>query len=289
MSLARIAHVQRHNLLIALAMLPVFVAIHLTAYWLRFDGEMGSEQWYGIHQTIVWILVIKTAVFAGFRVYHGWRRFVTFHDLMIILKASAISSIVWALVDYLALPSITVPRSVFLADAALTIVAVGGLRSFARLMQERDGREWPWRKSTPVFIVGANDSGEALLRTIRRANGLSYRVLGFLAEDRGCLGSTIGGVPVLGLLEDTCELTRRYGVTEVWITAGELSGRQVRRLVEDGRQAGVVVKVLPSVEQLLRGSIDLRPRTVSIGISCAVSRCSSTCGSCITGWMIACC
>ena len=51
---------------------------------------------------------------------------------------------------------------------------------------------------------------------------------------------------------------------EVLIAAGELSGRQVRRLVEQGRQHGVRVKVLPSYEQLITGSVAIRPGPVSI-------------------------
>jgi FlaA1/EpsC-like NDP-sugar epimerase len=53
-------------------------------------------------------------------------------------------------------------------------------------------------------------------------------------------------------------------VREVLITAGELSGQQIRELIGTVRDCGVGVKVLPSYEQLLSGNIDLRPREVSI-------------------------
>jgi FlaA1/EpsC-like NDP-sugar epimerase len=115
-----------------------------------------------------------------------------------------------------------------------------------------------------VFIVGANDSGEALLRAIRRNPKLPYWVAGFIAEHETALQTQISGVPVLGVLEQTCPLAKQYEVAEVLIAAGELSGQQVRRLVDEGRQSGVSVKVLPSYEQLLRGNLHLRPREVSI-------------------------
>jgi FlaA1/EpsC-like NDP-sugar epimerase len=116
----------------------------------------------------------------------------------------------------------------------------------------------------PVFIVGTNDSGETLLRSIRRNPKLPYWVAGFVTEDHHQLQSHIAGVPVLGRVDETCELARQYDVAEVLITSGELSGQQVRQLVEEGTELGIEVKVLPSYEQLLHGAVDLRPRQVSI-------------------------
>ena len=60
------------------------------------------------------------------------------------------------------------------------------------------------------------------------------------------------------------QLAELHHVSEVLITAGELSGKQVRNLVEQGQRRGVAVKVLPSYEQLLHGRLDLRPREVMI-------------------------
>jgi FlaA1/EpsC-like NDP-sugar epimerase len=78
------------------------------------------------------------------------------------------------------------------------------------------------------------------------------------------LRTHIGGVPVIGVLEDTCQLAKSSNVSEVLITTGELSGRQVRQLVQEAREAGVTVNVLPSYEQLLNGTVDFCPRSVSI-------------------------
>jgi len=245
-------------------LLPVFVALHFASYWLRFDGKLGQSEWNALYITIVWAVLIKLALFGWFRVYQGWTRYVTFYDLMTMIKAITASSLLLLLADYLFHPAVTTARSVFLMDWGLTIVVVGGIRSLARFLEESRGSVLLSVGKTPVFIVGANDSGEALLRSIRRNSKLPYMVVGFIAEDERSLQSNIGGVPVVGMLDETCHLAAEYGVPEVLMTAGELSGQQVRGLVDEGRRANVSVKVLPSYEQLLRGSVDLRPRHVSI-------------------------
>jgi FlaA1/EpsC-like NDP-sugar epimerase len=244
-------------------LLPVFALIYYTAYWLRFEGELSAATFRSWGATVFCVVLVKALVFGWFRIYQGWNRYATFPDLTALGKAATASSLLIAVADYLFLPAFTPPRSVFLMDWGLTIVFVGGLRSLGRLIAEREPPAF-FSRSKPVFIAGANDSGETLLRAIRRNRKLPYRVVGFVTEDPGKVGSHISGVPVIGMIRQTCELARQFGVSEVLIAAGELSGRSVRNLVEAGRQENVTVKVLPSYEQLLHGSLDLRPRQVSI-------------------------
>jgi FlaA1/EpsC-like NDP-sugar epimerase len=249
--------------LLCAASAPLFAAIYFGSYELRFEGEPHAAALRSFAVTLAAVVLIKMIVFGVFGIYRVWSRFVTFHDLITLIKAGTASSLLISLVDYLLLRDYAPPRSVFLMDWGLTIVVVGGMRSLVRFIQEHES-PWSLRQSTPVFIVGANDSGETLLRAIRRNQRLTYRVVGFIAEDARVVGTRISGIPVLGTLEQTCALARQFEVGEVLITAGDLSGRNVRNLVEAGREAQVAVKVLPSYEQLLHGTVDLRPRQVSI-------------------------
>ena len=248
----------------AAASWPLFALIYFGCYWLRFEGELSEPELSVFLSTFAWVACLKVAAFSYYRVYQGWGRYVTFHDLTLLLKAATASSFAILLVDFLVLPASATPRSVFLMDWGLTIVAIGGVRSLARLWEERELSPLFSGGTTPVLIAGANDSGEALLRAIRRNPRLAYRVVGFIAEDANALGSQIAGVPVIGRLADTCELACKHNISDVFITAGELAGQQVRQLVDEARQTRINVKVLPSYEQLLSGSVDLRPREVSI-------------------------
>jgi FlaA1/EpsC-like NDP-sugar epimerase len=69
---------------------------------------------------------------------------------------------------------------------------------------------------------------------------------------------------VLGTLPETCQIAAHYGVAEILITTGGLSGRQVRRLVDEARQRQMQVKVLPSFEELISGRLAVQPRPVAI-------------------------
>jgi FlaA1/EpsC-like NDP-sugar epimerase len=117
---------------------------------------------------------------------------------------------------------------------------------------------------TVSLIVGANDLGEALLRAIRQRSTLPYRIVGFVDERPNTIGQQIAGVPVLGRCADIPQLAQRFHVEEVLIASGELPGKQVRQLVENGRECGFQVKVVPSYEQVLSDRVAMRPREVAI-------------------------
>ncbi len=246
----------------AAAFAPLFVGIYGLVYWLRFEGRL-FEHWHLFRDTVAWVVLIKLLSFAWFRIYHGWGRYATFHDLVALLEATTCTSILMALVDYLFFPYQNIPRSVFLMDWGTTIVVVGGLHALVRVVREQRFRILSSGR-TRALIVGANDAGEALLRAIHRHGTPSYHVVGFVDDDPRTAGTRIGGVPVVGTLADTCRLASKHGVAEVLITAGHLTGRQVRQLVESGRNNSICVKVLPSYEQLLTGTVAIQPRRVAI-------------------------
>ena len=90
----RIARYQRpsaRQLLIAAALLPVFALIHYLAYWFRFEGELSSRELHQISTTIGWVSLAKVAVLGWFGVYRGWSRYVTFHDLVLLVQAATIA------------------------------------------------------------------------------------------------------------------------------------------------------------------------------------------------------
>ena len=261
--LKRIYHFRR-RLLCALMLLPAFFAIYYLSFWLRYEGPLSPAVLHRYTSTVLWVVAIKVALFGWFRVYHSWARFVTFYDLVVLTQAATGSLLLTVLVDRLFLPNHPIPRSVFLLDWGATIVVVGGVRALLRAFQERNWRLFLSTDKVATFIVGANEAGQSLLRTIIRNGKLTYHVVGFIDDDPGRLGTRIGGVPVVGTVEQTCQLAERHGVREVLIATGELSGRQVRRLVDDARRHSVNVRVLPSYEQLITGSVAIRPRAVSI-------------------------
>jgi len=252
------------SLAAASVFIPLFAATYCGAYLLRFAGDADTRYWPVFISTLGIAVALKWFVFARYRIYESWTRYVTFHDLVVLGKAITASTIALTLFDAFALPMLQIPRSMLLIDWGLTLVVIGATRALPRVV--RDDGVWFLKQpqGAPSLIVGANDSGEALLRTIRTHTDLNYRVVGFVDDSPTVQGRQIGGVSVVGATEDLPTLVVRLGVEEVLLTAGELPGTQIRRLIDAARTANVRIKILPSYAQLLEERVAVHPRPVAI-------------------------
>ena len=255
----------QRSLLCIFVLVPLFVVIYFLSFWLRTEGKLTNDQWIVFLLTVSGVVLVKMMVFLWFRVHYILGRYVTFQDLITLIKAATISLFVLLVIIYYLLQIDAIPHSVLPLDWLLTVMAVGGLLAVLRMLHENN---WPpfafFSKKVSTLIVGANEAGESLLYAILRNRKMPYHVVGFIDEDPQRVGTRIGSSRVLGTLPETCQIAAHYGVTEILITTGGLSGRQVRRLVDEARQRQMQVKVLPSFEELISGRLAVQPRAVAI-------------------------
>jgi FlaA1/EpsC-like NDP-sugar epimerase len=248
----------------AIQFVPVFVASYYAAFLLRFAGELDPHAKHVFLSTLLWLVAVKGAAFAWFRLHQVWTRFVGFDDLLTLAKAVTCGAVGLTIVDAMWLTDVTIPRSVIVIDWGTTLLAVAAVRAIPRLIRN-EGRHFFTRTGiTKCFIVGADYPGETLLRNIRDNPSLTYRVLGFIDDRAEMKGRRIGGVPVLGTCQKLPQLAEQHEIEEVLIMSGGLSGKKVRQLVESAPEHEFRVKVLPSFQQLLEERVAMHPRAVAI-------------------------
>ncbi len=252
--------------LVVLALLaPVFFGIYCLSFWLRFDEQLLSR--YSVNTLLPsapWVVLLKLAVFAGFRVPLALRRKVTFEELIPLAQAATASALLIVAVNRMFIPNPLIPRSIYFLDWGATLVLIGGVQALARACRELSLAGLFRPSGAPTLIVGTGESAEALLRAIRRNENLTYRVAGFLTRNRDELGSRIACVPVLGMIDDAVRLAHRHGASEILVVKDELSGKQIRRLRDEAAARDIEVKVLPGYEELITGMVAVQPRRVSI-------------------------
>ena len=253
------------HLLGGLAVLvPLSGIAYYLAFQLRFAGQVPFEVHHVLVATLGWALLIKSAAIIQAQLHLEFNRFVTFRDMLTITRAVTLGSIGITLCDAMLLSSVTIPRSVILLDWGISLLLLAAARTLPRLIRDNPWRELSKESKTKALIVGANDAGEALLRTIRHSPELNYRPIGFVDDQPNAQGRRIAGIPVLGAYSDIADLAEKHNIGEVLLTAGALPGKQVRDIVEMARSHNFRVKVLPSYEQLLQDRVDVQPRRVAI-------------------------
>ncbi len=250
--------------LAAAVLCGVFAGTFYLSLWLRYEGQLGPREMWRFWSAIEVVIGIKLVVFAWFGLLRGWGRYVTFDDVITLIEAVTVSIVLTVLVERVFLSYQPIPRTVFAIDWGTTIAVVAGLRGLLRIIQERSCSLLFLVDKKATIIVGANSSAEVLVRAIHGNMRLGYHVIGVIDTEHGRLGTRIGGVRIIGHLDETCHLALRHGVDEVLIVRDALAGRQVRRLVEQARRQSVHVKVLPSYQELICGKIAIQPRPVAI-------------------------
>src|SRR5947207_200565 len=140
-----------------------------------------------------------------------------------------------------------------IVDALLLLGAVAAPRLLARTVFERP-RLWDVvAHGREVLIVGAGDAAQLVIREMHRSRHLNYTPIGLVDDDPRKRSVRIHGVKVLGTLADLPQLLRENRPDEVVVAIPSASGAVRQQVVEVAREAGIPVKTLPGLYELLSG------------------------------------
>lgn len=262
-SLLRRLRWKRTAVLVAIHVLVFSLAYEL-AFLLRFDFAVPPKMQALFRETLPWVLLIKLAMFYWLRSFHGWWRHVTFADLVLLMRASVLSTLVIAAVDYFFIPRYQIPRAVVMLDCGVMILLFGGLRSAWRFVREHVWPTLAYEGLQPTLMVGVEPHSESLVRQIHNNPHLKYRVVGFLDGNHLHYGSCLGGVPFLGSPEQAVPIARTHKVREILVITHSLSGRRLRELMDQCQRAGIDVKMIPALDEVLNSPYRLQIRDVNI-------------------------
>ncbi len=258
----------------AISLIAVHAAVFATAYFLAFftrsdfSFEGGWLEKY--LATVVGVVLVKLGIFYSMGLCHvSWGR-VAFGDLTSLLWASTLSLLFFGAIDGLFLSTGWFPafprvrRSVLLLDWGATILILGGLRTLWRSIREELRPLFSRSSARTAIVVGADHAGEMIARGLQATSSKPYTVVGFLDDDPSLVHTRVAGIPVLGDFADASAEVVKRGVDEVIVQSGYLAGKQFRKLLEDCTHAGVEVKVIPGIDELLSGQrhlshVQLRP------------------------------
>lgn len=208
---------------IALDALLLTVA-YFTAFLLRFEGQT-SASWMGQFTESSPIVVgaqLTALVVVG--VYRTLWRYIGVSDAIAIVRAVALGTGGAALLIVVGLQLPAYSRTVFVLDGVLAASFVIGARSFLLWL-----RHWfasrPRADEVRVLIVGANEGGAFASRLLARSTASRYRVVGFLDDDAGKRHRSIGGIPIVGMIDELEVALALSGARVVVLTDGRHGGR----------------------------------------------------------------
>ena len=253
--------IYRNRLIIVVVMTGLIIGSSLLlAYSFRFDFAIPSNYWARIRSLIPAVLIIKLVVFRQFGCFRGWWRYVSMPDLVQIVKASILGSIIFVVYVVLIYRLDQIPRSVLILDGVFCFLLISGIRFLTRAFREHYIPYQPENElpQTRALIIGAGDAGQLIVREIRSNPQLNLDMIGFIDDDPVKRKGAFQGLTVLGTQQDLDKIVRRKSVDEIIIAIPSASGRQIRAIVERCRESNVRFRILPGVGELIDGRVSIQ-------------------------------
>lgn len=230
-----------------------FICIaYYSAYFLRFEGNLLSANLYLLRESIIWIILIKMSVFFAFGLYRGVWRYISISDLITVFKVVTLGSLLSIIFLTFAFRFRSYSRAVFFIDWLLLLFLIAGSRILFRILGEflSLARE----KGENILIFGAGDTGEMVVREIKRNKSLNYNAVGFIDDDPAKLGNKIQGLRVLGNRNKIAALVQEHNVKEVLIAMPSLD-------IEDYAEIVLMCKQCKVRYRKIKGILDYEEKS----------------------------
>jgi FlaA1/EpsC-like NDP-sugar epimerase len=232
-------------------------------------------------RTMAWTLPYVVALFYGsiviFDVHRLAWRYIGLRDMRRMALAIGCGAVVMVLSRFVAVRSVhsgglwvraLIPLGVTMSTATFAFVGIVGVRVVRRMIAENievSSRVRQQAEPMRTMLIGAGRAGVLVAKEMAGRPDMGLVPVGFLDDDPVKVGTVMHGVPVLGTTNDLARLCAKNGAKQVLITISQLSGAGVRRITQLCEEAGLPVKIIPGLFEIVGGSVNLsRIREVAI-------------------------
>lgn len=233
----------------------LFISLFITVYLDR--GMILLPARYSEYSLFATFVIVKVSTFYFMGLYNRIWRYASVDDLINIFKSIIASSFI--IITYIYFIQASFPRSVMALDMFITFFLVG----FSRLLL-RWRYEYLYMRRRPaaetvktIFIYGAGDAGEMIIREMLKHPELGYKPVGIIDDDRDKKGMKMHNLTVLGGRESLTELAADYGVTEIIIAIPSATGADMKPIIAACSDAKIGVKTVPGVYELIDENVYL--------------------------------
>lgn len=259
---------------VAIDLLALAAALAL-AFTLRFDWDVPTEMLRRLFSILPYVVVFQYLILIAFSVpKFSWRYF-GLREAMRLAVALGMASTVLLGVRFGAAalrPQMSaarygvIPIGVIVIDLGIAFFLLCGVRVARRLVGERtESRAKPMARSVPTIVVGAGGGGLLVAKEVQQAPHLGIRIVGFVDDDPAKKDMLLHGIPVLGSTRELPEVASRVEADQALIAIASAAGPDIRRIAQICESAGLPVKIVPGVSELVGGKLRIsRIRDVAI-------------------------
>jgi UDP-GlcNAc:undecaprenyl-phosphate/decaprenyl-phosphate GlcNAc-1-phosphate transferase len=208
------------------------------AFLLRFDGGMNETQVGIFLYSLPLVIALQMVLFLLSGVYQGLWRFISFDDLLVILKSVFFGAVACAGVSVALFGWQDISPAVLVLYPLLLVVLISLSRYSFRLLRRLINEPAPRHpEAQPVLIYGAGEEGLFLLRQILENPEHRFDPIGFVDDDFRITGKRLSGYRIYDG-DEIPSLMHSHGVKEILVSSIKVPESKLRAL----RNQGLITK-----------------------------------------------
>ena len=200
-------------------------------------------------------LVVALATMWFLHLYHSVWSFASLPELVRLVVAWIIIAIIIFIASLLI--NVQMPISYWMVGDVLAFGLTAALRFSYRLARMLHSLTRSQKPAKRVLMVGAGESGRALIREIKVTYDLDMDVVCAVDDNQNKWGRYIVGVPIVGGRGQILEACEKYAIDEIIFAIPSCSNAVRKDILEICTQTGLEVKAIPGLYQLVDDRITI--------------------------------
>ena len=260
--------IEHWHIISVVLMLFDILAVNLsyfTALWIRFDCQYSRIPQHFIKPLLRFApgyTVLCILVFWLFKMYRSIWRFASYKELIHIIGASAVTTMIHfvGITVAVRLQNVSfsrMPAAYYVLGAVLQFLLILCIRFAYRffLLLSDEQKTNTNRSGKRVMLVGAGQAGQVILRELNHTRETSDWVACIIDDNRNKWNRTIDGVPVVGGREEILHAAEKYHVNKVYLAIPSATAEEKRDILNICQETGCSLKQLPGMYQLVKGEV----------------------------------
>lgn len=249
--------------IIVLGDIIISLASLLMAYIIRFDLEAKEEliqkEWDILSKSIGIYIGVKLVVFYLFKIHKNLIRHTSTKDFIRIVKASFVSSVIFVILGlvrfYYFDGYYLFPTSVLITEFLVATVFIVGSRFAIKLIYLESIKSKETDKS--VLIYGAGISGLITKRTIEKDPETSFKIVGFIDDNKKLAGNRIEGVQIYHSSQID-KIFDEESVSDLIVAIQQPIQENLDKIIESALSRNIHVQKVPSAKSWINGEFSTK-------------------------------
>jgi FlaA1/EpsC-like NDP-sugar epimerase len=247
----------RGDLLLAVGDAAIVTVSFGVVLLLRLEGQVGDDYQPQFQRFLpLAVLVVLVANWSWGLYGQMWRHASVLEARRVVLAGASSGAVLVVVVTLLTHPRL-MPLSVVVLGIGLCTMLVGLVRFRARLVGF-SRRTDPGAAVTRVVVLGAGESAAALVRDMQRTPDGGLVPVAILDDDPVLRGRRCAGVRVLGPISELPRVAAEVDADQVVLAIASAPQSLVQRAADLADEAGLPLRVVPSVRELVDGQVGVR-------------------------------